>query len=473
MATGAERAAAAGGWADRVSFVDGEDPVAYRPGEVLVRLDDADPRATVERLARTLRRLDVEFGIEQLGGEEAPRAGHRLNRYVRVRFDGRRFRRPLTLVRELRAEGFRAQLNHVFFAHCESSGCGPHPAAVGAGGVAGSPVYASPVYASPVYASPVYASPVYASPVYASPVYASPVYASPVYASGAAKQTGRRRSSARAATLDQAADIADRLAGVPAAPLDDVVDVMILDVGLPTAAFDPDVLGAALPGSNADDVPDADADAQLDPAAGHGQYIAALVKSIAPSCQVAVCDVLSPLGDGDEVTIAQTIFDLPAPRARGSVLNLSFGGYVLEATLLADAIVDAQTRGWLVVASAGNDATCRPTYPAAFPDVIGVGAIGPGGPAPFTNYGCWVRACAPGVDLISSFFTNFTADVELGPLTGWATWSGTSFAAPVVAGTIMQEMITRRVHAGTAVDRVIDAPGLLRLHNLGTVVNRI
>ena len=47
------------------------------------------------------------------------------------------------------------------------------------------------------------------------------------------------------------------------------------------------------------------------------------------------------------------------------------------------------------MASAGNDALSRPVLPAALPGVVGVGALGPGGPAPFPNYGPWVDACAP------------------------------------------------------------------------------
>lgn len=474
-----DRQAEAQGWADRVTFVGGADRVAIRPNEVVVRLDPADPERSLERL-QSFARVRADDGlriatIEDFDGqgEIGPRRRGKLDRF-------RRFvqvARPEVLAAELRAEGFAASVNHVFFAHCAEGSCGPHPAAVG--GVAGSPVYASPVYASPVYASPVYAS-----PVYASPVYASPVYASPVYASGAAQVTGRRKSSVCPATAAEANEVLASIAAgrqvmqrVMAAaggvdPDADAVDVAILDTGR-CGAFD-SPLGALHPDCAMVDRPDDNADTFIDPVAGHGEFIAGLVRAVAPSSRILLLDVLSPLGDGDESVIAGAIYDLPDPREGGSVLNLSFGGYVLDAgaLLIADAIVDAQARGWVVVASAGNDATCRPTYPAALPGVISVGAVGPYGPAPFTNYGCWVRACAPGVDLVSTFFDGFVDDVETGEFHGWARWSGTSFAAPIVAGALVQEMATQRITADEAVARVIDAPGLLRLHGLGTVVNR-
>ena len=49
--------------------------------------------------------------------------------------------------------------------------------------------------------------------------------------------------------------------------------------------------------------------------------------------------------------------------------------------LLAGAIADIQAKGVVVVASAGNDGTCEPMFPAALPGVVSVGAVGPDGPA--------------------------------------------------------------------------------------------
>ena len=161
------------------------------------------------------------------------------------------------------------------------------------------------------------------------------------------------------------------------------------------------------------------------------------------------------------------------------LINLSFGGYAMERMhVLAAAVRRAKAAGTVVVASAGNDATSRPTYPAALRDVVGVGAVGPDGPAPFTNYGPWVRACAPGVDMVSWFFSRFEGPEVASPgsvdpdhFESWARWSGTSFAAPVVVAALARAMLNRAVNAPEAVRLVIDGPRLLKIPDLGTVVN--
>src|SRR5690606_20962407 len=110
-------------------------------------------------------------------------------------------------------------------------------------------------------------------------------------------------------------------------------------------------------GSGDGDQPDDDGDQGLDPAAGHGTFIAGLVQQGAPGSAVTLVRVLHAEGDGDEVAIAAAIDALPDAPDSGALLNLSFGGYTLdEPALLASAIAGAQGRGWVVVASAGNDA---------------------------------------------------------------------------------------------------------------------
>jgi hypothetical protein len=462
------------GWADRLRFAPGPDSFAYAPGDVIA----ATPGAA-EEVGRRLfpddslesRRLPGVGGYELLSGVPEPR----------------------WLVTELRRLGVKAQPNHVFFTH--SAGCGcccpPHPSqtwGTAGGAVHGSPAYASPAYASPAYASPAYASPAYASPAYASPAYASPAYASPAYASPAyaspayaspAQATGRRPSSARPAVEPWLSIALERCAAAAGASTQ--VPVVVLDTGLATSAFHSDALGSLLPlldcPSRDGDQPDDDNDLDLDPAAGHGTFIAGLIQQIAPGTAIAMRRVLHAEGDGDEVQIAAAIDALPDVPDSGGILNLSFGGYVMEHPgLLASAVAGAQARGYVVVASAGNDATCRAQVPASLPDVVSVGAVGPHGPAPFTNYGDWVRACAPGVDLVSTFFAGWngdeppTGDGDADEYTGWACWSGTSFAAPVVVGALAREM-ARGFSAQDAVTRLIDNPALLRIPGLGTVVN--
>jgi Subtilase family len=429
------------GWADRVAFTSGPDPVAYRPGQVIV------PASAAERIGEVLSELFPGVGVEprRLSG------GYLLYSPVPD---------PVLLVQELRDDGIRAQLNHVFFAHCGEC-CGPHPSAAGSCGPTGSPVYATPVYATSAYANP---------------VYATPVYATPVYATGSERATGRRSSSAVPVAADDpdAVAAAGRLSGVPPQlPAGTKVDAFVLDTSDAIDQYRPmAALGKLDADSEQFDQPDGDGDVELDPCAGHTSFIVGLIKSIAPAARVVTRRVLHPEGDGDEATIGQVINGLHDVRSRGAVLNLSFGGYALDddAGYFASAVRRAQARGWVVVASAGNDATCRRTWPAAFPDVVSVGAVGPHGPAPFTNYGPWVRASAPGVDLVSTFFSGWD-DKAKGEFDGWARWSGTSFSAPLVTGAIVAYMHGRNATAQDAVARIVDGPGLLKIHNLGTPVN--
>jgi subtilisin family serine protease len=212
---------------------------------------------------------------------------------------------------------------------------------------------------------------------------------------------------------------------------------------------------------------------------GHGTFIAGIIQRVAPQCHVRVRRVIRPEGDGSEQMIVAAIDEIALKNAPPHFLNLSFGGYVWEnAPLLTDAVLRAQRRGVVVVASAGNDGTCRESYPAAIPGVVSVGAIGPEGPAPFSNYGEWVRACAPGVDVVSAFFADFNgyqtaANGRPDPdhFQSWAIWSGTSFAAPAVVGALAREMLRTGCDQHDAVANIIDAVGLGRIPGLGTVVN--
>jgi len=302
------------------------------------------------------------------------------------------------------------------------------------------------------------------------------------------------RSSVRPAPAD--ADVQPILrslasaAATAAAAAVDVPRVIVLDTGLAMDDFLPNELRSAPvtsddPGRDID-APDEDLDGSLDPVAGHGTFIAGIVNQVAPGCEILLHRVISTFGWCPEDAIVDCINNLPldpSDRPEHTILSLSFGGYTLDyPDAMAAAIANVQALGVVVVASAGNDGRCDPTYPAAFPDVVSVGAIGPDGPAPFTNYGPWVRACAPGVDILSTYFTGFEGS-ETPPATGsgqdpdnfagWALWSGTSFSAPLVAGALARTMMTDGCNAKEAVERVVDARPLMRIPNLGTVVNVI
>jgi subtilisin family serine protease len=256
--------------------------------------------------------------------------------------------------------------------------------------------------------------------------------------------------------------------------------VLVLDTGLPAGASLPRSLTAAIT-SSPNDQPDYDGDGRLDPVAGHGTFIAGIVSRLAPGCRVIVHPVLTGFGDGRESVVASV---LRSYAGRVDLVNLSFGTYTPYLPLAVARAVRAVQRGIgrlqeegapprpaVVVASAGNDGTWVAPFPAVLPDVVAVAALGPAGPAWFSNYGPWVRACAPGVEVVSTFFLDTKTD-DGRPFDGWACWSGTSFAAPVVVGALARTMIISGLtDPRRAVRRVIDAPGLLRLPCHGTVVN--
>ena len=78
------------------------------------------------------------------------------------------------------------------------------------------------------------------------------------------------------------------------------------------------------------------------------------------------------------------------------VMSLSWGSEKRSDFL--EKILDyAAAKGMIIVASAGNEPTGNPVYPAAYPSVIGVGALYPSGKAwEQSNYGSFVSLYAPG-----------------------------------------------------------------------------
>ncbi|HVN52423.1 MAG TPA: S8/S53 family peptidase, partial [Acidimicrobiales bacterium] len=446
-----------GPWADRVRFdhVSGDAPFAYRPDEVVTTGGD-EALAVVSGL----------YPGAQVRGE--------LDSFLHL-VD---VPEPVELVHELRIHGHVAHPNHVFFAHDTCGCCPPHPSSPC--GVTGAPMYGhAAMSGAPMYGHAVMSgAPMYGhAAVYGSPMYGHPMYGHPMYGHAPLTSTARPAAAdAPVGALSHEFETPRELGGPT---------VIVLDTGLAESPFTPaalDVTTSIRMASPSDgDRPDENGDHLLDPAAGHGTFIAGVVDQIAPGCDITVHRVLSTFGDGDEVGIVHCLNDLVIDDPFHTIVNLSFGGYVLDHPFaLARAVRHLQARGVVVVASAGNDATCLPTFPAALPGVVGVGAVGPAGPAPFSNYGPWVRACAPGVDLLSCFFEDFDgmggagADgVDPDRFRGWAVWSGTSFAAPVVVGALARVMRERGCTAREAVTQVVDAPALMRIPNLGTVVNVI
>jgi len=211
------------------------------------------------------------------------------------------------------------------------------------------------------------------------------------------------------------------------------VTVAVLDTGLD--ASHPQMAGAIAGGGT--DLVDGDGNPSevvdgiddnnngvADEAYGHGTFVAGLVRSVAPDAAILPVRILDSDGSTTSWTIAR---GLAHARALGAdVINLSLGGHQLGPIVERQirALTDADI---VVVAAAGNDASTEARYPAAYSDVLSVGAIdgATGAAATFSNHGSWIDVVAPGVDLVSTY-----------PGSGYARWGGTSASAPVVAGTV-------------------------------------
>jgi subtilisin family serine protease len=219
-----------------------------------------------------------------------------------------------------------------------------------------------------------------------------------------------------------------------------------------------------------EDEKDFDADGFLDRQAGHGTFIAGIIRSIAPSAEIWTRGGLSSFGDGDDYDISAAIvaaFKTASDTEAGPIdlVNLSLGSFTEDdeapdLTVLGDTIAAKQAQGTVFVAAAGNMGSCRRFWPAALPGVIGVGATHCGKKAWFSNFGPWVKACAPGVDIVSTFLFFSGAGLPIAgydsdEYLGWAEWSGTSFAAPYVAAVIARRMCDKGEDALTAAAAVI------------------
>ena len=123
---------------------------------------------------------------------------------------------------------------------------------------------------------------------------------------------------------------------------------------------------------------------RLDHQAGHGTFIAGIIRQICPDATIHHRGVLSSFGDGDDVSVIRAIERATAEIDRIDIVAMSFGApsaddrpppmaYTIQ-RLLGDS---------LVIASAGNDGSTRPSFPAALPNVIGVGALDGNGRAAF------------------------------------------------------------------------------------------
>ncbi|MFI5805544.1 type VII secretion-associated serine protease mycosin [Streptomyces sp. NPDC051561] len=172
-------------------------------------------------------------------------------------------------------------------------------------------------------------------------------------------------------------------------------------------------------------------------AVGHGTKVAGIIAArphpdtgfvgLAPEVTIIPIDQNDVQGNGTPTNLIEAIEY--AIRAGAKVINISQDTASSQPPpgQLVTTVKKALAQDIVVVASAGNDGadgTLAPTYPAAIDGVLAVAASDRNNErAYFSQPGDFVGIAAPGADIVSTV-----------PGGGHCTDSGTSFAAPYVAG---------------------------------------
>jgi serine protease len=209
--------------------------------------------------------------------------------------------------------------------------------------------------------------------------------------------------------------------------------IAVLDTGVD--AGHPDLAGHLLPGYNT-------FNSALPPndGSGHGTAVAGVIAAgaangvgvagVAWNAKVRPVKVLDDNGVGSDEKLIMGINWAVKNGAR--VINMSLGDEAGN-PILHTVIQDAVAKGVVLVAAAGNTGTSEfPVYPAAYPEVLSVGATDRNGV--LTSFSSWNNAvdiAAPGFDITS---TAPRAQTPAGHAPYFMGLSGTSFSSPIVAG---------------------------------------
>lgn len=164
---------------------------------------------------------------------------------------------------------------------------------------------------------------------------------------------------------------------------------------------------------------------------GHGTGVTGVVLQVAPNATILPLRVLNADGVGDVTDVAAAVDHALAWGA--DVINLSLGTDE-DSDALNQMIDYAAQRKVFVVASAGNTGDDRVTYPARHARekgstskyLMSVGSVDARNRlSAFSTYGEALEVTAPGEYIYTAFPEN-----QVG------FWSGTSFSAPMVSGTL-------------------------------------
>ena len=185
----------------------------------------------------------------------------------------------------------------------------------------------------------------------------------------------------------------------------------------------------------------------------HGSHVAGIIAAeannakgvagLAYASKIMALRVLGVQDSGSSSDIAQAILyaagfanasgEVPVQRA--DIINMSFGSEAQSATV-KNALDQAYSEGLVLVAASGNAASDKAFYPAAFDNVIGVGAVSNDKKrSSFSNFGVNVSLVAPGGTGSGSVTFDGFEDAILSTVgaNNYAEYIGTSMAAPHVS----------------------------------------
>ena len=187
------------------------------------------------------------------------------------------------------------------------------------------------------------------------------------------------------------------------------------------------------------------------PSSWHGTHVAGTVAAVtgngigvagtAPEAKVVPVRVLGR-GGGYDSDIADAVIwasggsvsGVPANANPAEVINLSLGGAGSCGSAMQNAINGAVGRGTTLVIAAGNsNANVSGFSPANCSNVIAVGSnTSTGARSSFSNYGAGITISAPGSGIVSTLNNGQTTPGS----ESYASYDGTSMAAPHVAGVV-------------------------------------
>ena len=144
---------------------------------------------------------------------------------------------------------------------------------------------------------------------------------------------------------------------------------------------------------------------------------------------------------------------------KAHVINMSLGGTGSCGTTTQNAINGAVSRGTTIVVAAGNSNTNVSTAtPANCANVIAVASVtSASARSSFSNYGTGIDVSAPGSSILSTLNTGTTTPGSA----SYASYNGTSMAAPHVAGTVAL-IQSRRLALGLALYTPAEIESLLK-----------